>query len=57
MISRDICLPVFLPLQHSSFLEWGKAVRVGALDSERKLGTFDWLVLLLRGTHLLEVGF
>lgn len=57
MISRDICLPVFLPLQHSGFLEWGKAVRVGALDSERKLGTSDWLVLLLRGTHLLEVGF
>lgn len=57
MIRRDVCLLVFLPLQHSSFLEWGKAVTVGALDSKRKLGTSDWLVLMLNGTHLLEVGF
>lgn len=57
MISRDIRLPVFLPLQHSSFLEWGKAVTVGALDSKRKFGTSDWPVLMLNGTHLLEVGF
>lgn len=39
MISRDVCLPVFLPLQHSSSLKWGKAVRVDALGGERKLGT------------------
>lgn len=57
MISRNACLPAFLPQQHSSSLKWGKAVTVGALDRERKLGGPDWLILMLNRTHVLEVRF
>lgn len=57
MISRNVHLPVFLPLLHSSSLEWEKSVTVGGRDRERKFGTSDWLILVLNRTHLLEVGF